>query len=246
MKPAGSRRDRIRAQLADLKMPGALEALDEVLTGVDGGGMTASEAIEQLLGAQIMLRTAQPTPSGCHAFEPTTWVSRPSTTSDGDCFQPSMTGASRSTVSTSSASWSVLENASLFLDLPSGRRQDRSGDQELVAQFAGVAEAFEGQSRDTALWHKRLHHVVSLPRGRKDRRPAGAAHRLQQCVGREPSLRGGQASEMRSADLPRSARSAVASLEEGLELESFDRPMSASTVSAVGRSSRPRSKASSP
>ena len=56
MKPAGSRRDRIRAQLADLKMPGALEALDEVLTGVDGGGMTTSEAIEQLLGAQIMLR----------------------------------------------------------------------------------------------------------------------------------------------------------------------------------------------
>ena len=53
---ARSRRDRIRAQLADLKMPGALEALDEVLTGVDGGGMTASEAIEQLLGAQIMLR----------------------------------------------------------------------------------------------------------------------------------------------------------------------------------------------
>ena len=56
MKAAGSRRDRIRAQLADLKMPGALEALDEVLTGVDGGGVTASEAIEQLLGAQIMLR----------------------------------------------------------------------------------------------------------------------------------------------------------------------------------------------
>ncbi len=53
---AGSRRDRIRAQLADLKMPGALEALDEVLTRVDGGGVTASEAIEQLLGAQIMLR----------------------------------------------------------------------------------------------------------------------------------------------------------------------------------------------
>ncbi len=53
---ARSRRDRIRAQLADLKMPGALEALDEVLTGVDGGGVTASEAIEQLLGAQITLR----------------------------------------------------------------------------------------------------------------------------------------------------------------------------------------------
>ena len=28
-----SRRDRLRAQLADLKMPGALEALDEILSG---------------------------------------------------------------------------------------------------------------------------------------------------------------------------------------------------------------------
>ncbi len=37
-------------------MPGALESLDNVLTGVDGGGVTASEAIEQLLGAQILLR----------------------------------------------------------------------------------------------------------------------------------------------------------------------------------------------
>ncbi len=33
-----SRRDLIRHMLADLKMPGALEALDEVLSGVDGGG----------------------------------------------------------------------------------------------------------------------------------------------------------------------------------------------------------------
>jgi DNA replication protein DnaC len=51
-----SRRDRIRAQLADLKLPGALEALDQVLTTVDGGSTTASEAIENLLGAQISLR----------------------------------------------------------------------------------------------------------------------------------------------------------------------------------------------
>jgi len=57
MKPTSrSRRDRIRAQLADLKMPGALEALDDVLTTVDGGSTTASEAIENLLGAQITLR----------------------------------------------------------------------------------------------------------------------------------------------------------------------------------------------
>ena len=39
---ARSRRDRIRAQLADLKMPGALEAIDDVLTALDGGGVTAS------------------------------------------------------------------------------------------------------------------------------------------------------------------------------------------------------------
>ena len=50
MKAAGSRRDRIRAQLADLKMPGALEAVDDVLTRVDGGGVTPSEAIEQVFG----------------------------------------------------------------------------------------------------------------------------------------------------------------------------------------------------
>ncbi len=51
-----SRRERIAAQLADLKMPGALEALDEILAGVDGGGTTAAEAIERLLSAQIACR----------------------------------------------------------------------------------------------------------------------------------------------------------------------------------------------
>ena len=56
---APSRRDRIRAQLADLKMPGALEALDEVLAGVDGGASTTAEAIERLLAAQITLRNSR-------------------------------------------------------------------------------------------------------------------------------------------------------------------------------------------
>ena len=51
-----SPRDRLRAMLADLKLPGALEALDAVLQGVDGGALTASEAIEHLLSAQIELR----------------------------------------------------------------------------------------------------------------------------------------------------------------------------------------------
>ena len=54
-----SRREHIAAQLADLKMPGALEALDEVPTDVDGGGTTAAEAIERLLAAQISLRNSR-------------------------------------------------------------------------------------------------------------------------------------------------------------------------------------------
>ena len=51
-----ARHERISGQLVDLKMPGSLEALDEVLRGVDSGSLTGSEAIEKLLGAQISLR----------------------------------------------------------------------------------------------------------------------------------------------------------------------------------------------
>jgi len=51
-----SRRDRLRHMLADLRLPGALEALDAILQGVDGGALTTPEAIEQLLSAQIQLR----------------------------------------------------------------------------------------------------------------------------------------------------------------------------------------------
>ena len=53
---AGNRRDRLRAMLADLKMPGALEAVDSILAQADSGAATAGEAIEQLLDAQIALR----------------------------------------------------------------------------------------------------------------------------------------------------------------------------------------------
>lgn len=55
--PTGpSLRDRVRAQLADLKMPGALEALDDILAAADGGALPAGAALEALLGAQIALR----------------------------------------------------------------------------------------------------------------------------------------------------------------------------------------------
>jgi DNA replication protein DnaC len=50
-----SLRDQIRAQLADLKMPGSLEGLDAVLSRVDSG-LGAAEAISSVLGAQIALR----------------------------------------------------------------------------------------------------------------------------------------------------------------------------------------------
>jgi len=51
-----SLRDQIRGQLADLKMPGALEALDHVLSKIDGGQIAAPEAISAVLEAQISLR----------------------------------------------------------------------------------------------------------------------------------------------------------------------------------------------
>ena len=77
---ARSRRDRIRAQLADLKMPGALEAIDDVLTGArwrrrDGlGGHRATPRCPDHAAQQ-------PPPSGCDALEPGYRPSRPSTTS---------------------------------------------------------------------------------------------------------------------------------------------------------------------
>ena len=55
-KTVPSRRDRIRSTLADLKMPGALEELDPIPQHINGGQLTAGEAIESLLSAQISLR----------------------------------------------------------------------------------------------------------------------------------------------------------------------------------------------
>ena len=66
MKPP-ARRDRLRAMLADLKMPGALEAVDGILSEVDGGAISAAEAIEQLLHAQIDLRNRHRLKAAMHA-----------------------------------------------------------------------------------------------------------------------------------------------------------------------------------
>lgn len=51
-----SQRDVIRSMLADLKMPGSLEAVDEILGDIDGGRLAATDAINRLLSAQITLR----------------------------------------------------------------------------------------------------------------------------------------------------------------------------------------------
>lgn len=54
--PAPNLRERLRHQLADLKMPGALEALDEILHRADDGQLAPGEAIGEILGSQIALR----------------------------------------------------------------------------------------------------------------------------------------------------------------------------------------------
>jgi DNA replication protein DnaC len=51
-----SQRDAIRSMLADLKMPGSLEAVDGILGEIDGGKLAPTEAINRLLSAQITLR----------------------------------------------------------------------------------------------------------------------------------------------------------------------------------------------
>ncbi len=54
-----SRRDRIRGQLADLKLPGALESLDDVLTGVESAFQMAQVAgalVGGLLFANALLK----------------------------------------------------------------------------------------------------------------------------------------------------------------------------------------------
>jgi DNA replication protein DnaC len=51
-----SPRDVIRGMLADLKMPGSLEAIDGILGDIDGGRLAATDAIGRLLSAQITLR----------------------------------------------------------------------------------------------------------------------------------------------------------------------------------------------
>ena len=56
---SASLREHLRTQLADLKMPGALEALDDILRRCDAGELAGPQAIDQLLTAHIQLRNAR-------------------------------------------------------------------------------------------------------------------------------------------------------------------------------------------
>ena len=56
MSVSQTQRHAIRGMLADLKMPGSLEAIDAILSEIDGGRIGASDAINRLLSAQISLR----------------------------------------------------------------------------------------------------------------------------------------------------------------------------------------------
>ncbi len=51
-----TRRDRTREKLADLKLPGAFEVVDEILARAHGGTLSVANAVEELLDAQLELR----------------------------------------------------------------------------------------------------------------------------------------------------------------------------------------------
>ena len=53
MTGAPNRRDHIRAMLADLKLPGALEAVDAILAEVDRGGVTVTEASASMRATKV-------------------------------------------------------------------------------------------------------------------------------------------------------------------------------------------------
>ena len=68
--PAASRRDPLREMPADLRLPGALEAVDGAPADVDSGVATAGEAIERLLGAQTALRNDRRSETAMRASRP--------------------------------------------------------------------------------------------------------------------------------------------------------------------------------
>jgi DNA replication protein DnaC len=57
----------IKAQLADLSMPGSLEVVDHLMQQLDQGALSAAEAMDKLLAAQVSLRRQRRLYSAMHA-----------------------------------------------------------------------------------------------------------------------------------------------------------------------------------
>jgi hypothetical protein len=72
-----TQRDAIRGMLADLKMPGSLEAVDGILSEIDGGCIAATDAISRLLTAQITLRNNRRLQAALPTSSPSTHRPRP-------------------------------------------------------------------------------------------------------------------------------------------------------------------------
>ena len=119
---ANSRRDRVRAMLTDLKMPGALEAVDAILAQADSGSATATEAIEELLKAQIALRNNRRLDSAMRSSR----LPAVKTLAEFDfAFQP-RTSASRSRACTNWGSCGAARTSSCSARPASARRTSRS------------------------------------------------------------------------------------------------------------------------
>ncbi len=123
MSAARSPREAIRDMLADLKMPGSLEAIDQILSAVDSGQLTASEAIQRLLGAQIKLRNNRRLMAAMHSSR----LPAIKTLEDFDfAFQPSI---KREQIESLHELGFVERKENVVLLGPPGRWQKPPGDQ---------------------------------------------------------------------------------------------------------------------
>jgi hypothetical protein len=114
---APSRRDRLRHMLADLKMPGALEALDAILHGVDGG-----RSRRRSDRAAAPRRFSCATTVGCRPRCAPAGCPRSSSSSDFDfTFQPSL---KREQIESLHELGFVERRENVDLPRPARRRQD--------------------------------------------------------------------------------------------------------------------------
>ena len=64
----------IKAKLADLSMPGSLEVVDHLMNQLDQGALSAAEAMDELLSAQVSLRRERRSLGAIASSKVTTWT----------------------------------------------------------------------------------------------------------------------------------------------------------------------------